>query len=54
MYPCPSLLLVSHGAYSSEFQLEAVTVGDIEDWRAPILEVWYSSRIRVYIKVNGH
>jgi len=35
-----------------EFLLEAV--GDIDDWRAPILELWNSPRIRIHIKINGH
>ena len=35
-----------------EFQLEAV--GDIKDWRVPILELWNSPRIRIHIKIKGH
>ena len=35
-----------------EFQLEAI--GDIEDWRAPILELWDSPRTRIHIKTNDH
>ena len=31
--------------------LEAV--GNIEDWRAPILELWNSPHIRIQIKTNG-
>jgi len=34
-----------------EFRLEAV--GDIEDWRDPILELWNSPLIRIHIKANG-
>jgi hypothetical protein len=38
-----------------EFRPEVV--GDIEDWRewrAPILELWSSPRIRIHIKIKGH
>jgi len=35
-----------------EFQLEAAE--DIEDWRAPILELWNSPRIRIHISVKCH
>lgn len=35
-----------------EFQLEVV--GDIEDWKAPILELWNSPHIHIHIKTNDH
>ena len=34
-----------------EFRLELV--GDIEDWRAPILNQWGSPHIRIHIKIKG-
>ena len=34
-----------------EFQLELV--GDIEDWRTPIHDLWGSPRIRIHIKIKS-
>lgn len=35
------------------FQVEAVDdIEDIEDWRAPILELWNSPHIRIHIKIK--
>jgi hypothetical protein len=48
----PALPLSWSRMVHPEFQLEAV--GDIEDWRAPILELWNFPRIRIHIKINGH
>ena len=54
----PALPLSWSRMVHPEFQLEAV--GDIEDWRAPIIELWNSSSFRILIKSqisgfdNGH
>lgn len=48
----PALTLSWSRMVHPEFRLEEV--GDIEDWRAPIFELWDSPCIRIHIKTRGH
>jgi hypothetical protein len=47
----PALPLSWSRMVHPEFRLEAV--GDIRDWRDPILDLWNSPRTRIYIKIKG-
>jgi hypothetical protein len=48
----PALPLFWSRMEHPEFRLEEV--GEIDDWRAPIHDLWDSPRTRIHIRPSGH